>query len=155
METGKTTQPIRKELSYDDKVIKKIAGIATDSVQGVLAMSDGLIGGIADSLRAGDKTKGIGAEVGKKQVALDISVVCEYGRNIPLLFDEVSEKIRGAVLAMTGLELVELNMHVSDVLNKEDFEKLRQKQLAGDADSDGGGIQQALDNAPIQSTRVQ
>lgn len=137
METAKTTQPMRKELSYDDKVIKKIAGIATDSVQGVLAMSDSFIGGLTDNLRAGDKTKGIGAEVGKKQVALDVSVVCEYGRNVPQLFDAVTEKVRQAIFAMTGLELVELNMHVSDVVNRENFAELRQKQLGGDADSDG------------------
>ncbi|MGD9559637.1 MAG: Asp23/Gls24 family envelope stress response protein [Oscillospiraceae bacterium] len=152
--TKMTDQGMKKELSYDDKVIKKIAGIATDGVQGVLTVSGGLIGNITDRLRSDDKTKGIDANVGKKQVALDLNVVCEYGRHVPQLFDEVAEKVGRAIREMTGLELVELNMHVEDVLNKADFEDLRQK-TQGDADRDGKQDYIPQNAQPAQTTRVQ
>lgn len=120
---------VKKNLTYDDKVIKKITGIATDGIPGVLTLSGGLIGSITDRFRSSeDKTKGIGAEVGQRQVALDLNVVAEYGKNVPSLFDSVIEKVSAAVRDMTGLEVVEVNMHVEDVLNHEEFEKLRADQ---------------------------
>lgn len=137
MEEKKQNITMKRELSYDDKVIKKIAGLATDGVAGVLTVSGGLIGTIADRLRTDDKTKGIDADVGKKQVALDLNVVCEYGRHVPQLFDEVADKVGKAIEEMTGLELVELNMHVEDVLNKADFEALRQRMQGDEAGKNG------------------
>lgn len=123
---AETTSKIKKNLSYDDKVIKKIAGIATDGVPGVLTLSGGLIGNIADKFRSSDdKTKGIDAEVGQKQVALDLNVVCEYGKNVPQLFEAIIEKVSSAILDMTGLEVVEVNMHVEDVLSHKEFEDSR------------------------------
>lgn len=126
-------EKLKKELSYDDKVLKKIAGIATDGVAGVLTVTGGLIGNITDKFRSGDDmTKGIAADVGKKQVALDLNVVCEYGRNVPAIFDEVTSRVSKAVEDMTGLELIELNMHVEDILSKEDFESYRAKRDSSD-----------------------
>lgn len=126
---------LNKHLSYDDKVIKKIAGIATDDIGGVLTLSGGLIGSIADRFRSSeDKTKGIDAEVGEKQVALDLNVVCEYGNNVPKLFGKVIDNVSQAVTSMTGLQVVEVNMHVEDVLNHNDFEKLRADQKNEDYD---------------------
>lgn len=120
---------IKKDLSYDDKVIKKIAGIATDGIPGVLTVTGGLIGNLTDRLRGSDDmTKGIGADVGKKQVALDLNVIVEYGRSVPEIFDAVVSKVGKAVADITGLELVELNMHVEDILGKEDFENYRTKR---------------------------
>lgn len=121
-------KPTNMDLSYDDKVIKKIAGLATEEVPGVLTVTGGFIGNITDKLRSDDKTKGINVDVGKKQVALDLNVVCEYSRNVPKIFEQVVEKVSAAVLNMTGLEVVELNMHVEDVLGKDDFEKFRDRR---------------------------
>lgn len=121
------TDSIKKTLTFEDKVVKKIAGIATFSVDGVIATSGGLIGNIADRLRSGDD-RGIDAEVGEKQVALDLNVVCEYGKNVPALFDTVIEKVSHAIHEMTGLEVVEVNMHVEDVLSKNDFNQMLESQ---------------------------
>lgn len=125
-----------RKLTYDPRVLKKIAGIAADAVSGLLTVSSGLIGTITDNFRKDDQTKGINAEVGEKQVALDMNAVCEYGRHVPQLYDEMAEKVTRAIREMTGLEVVELNMHVEDVLDKAAFEQLRQK-LSGDAAADG------------------
>lgn len=125
---AETNKPANLDLSYDDKVIKKIAGLATEEVAGVLTVTGGFIGNITDKLRSDDKTKGINVDVGKKQVALDLNVVCEYGKNVPQIFEQVVAKVSAAILDMTGLEVVELNMHVEDVLGREDFEKFREKR---------------------------
>ena len=154
MDEKKMPTTMKRELTYADKVIKKIAGIATDGVQGVLTVSGGLIGNLTDRFRSDDKTVGIDAAVGKKQVALDLNVVCEYGRHVPQLFDEVADRVGKAVLEMTGLELVELNMHVDDVLGKADFENLRQKMQGKDTD-DQTHEYVAPETQPVQNARVQ
>lgn len=115
---------IKKNLSYDDKVIEKIAGLATQEVDGVQPLSGGLIGDLADKIKgSGDKTIGIDAEVGKKQVALDINVVCRYGIDVPKAFEQVVTKASDAVKKMTGLDVIEVNMNVENILNEEDFNK--------------------------------
>ncbi len=111
-------------LTFDDKVIKKMAGMAATEIPGILAMSGNFISGLTDKiLNADDPTKGITVAVGKKQVAIDMKVVCEYGRNIPEIFQAIVDKVSGVIKEMTGLDVVEVNVHVYDVLTKEDFSR--------------------------------
>lgn len=139
METRSTALP-KRELRYEDKVIKKIAGIAAEGVPGILTVSGGVLGRLRSNE---DWTRGISAEVGKKQVALDMNVVSEYGYNVPQLFDAVTASVSKAMADMTGLEVVELNMHVTDVLSKKDFEGLQTKQHSFDEPRYQGYIPQA------------
>lgn len=116
-------QARQNKLTFEEQVIKKIAGLATSEVQGILSMSGGFMSGLTDRFRSTeDITKGIGAEVGEKQVALDLRVIVEYGKNIPSVFNETVTKIKKAMNDMTGLEVVEVNMHVEDVMTREEFE---------------------------------
>lgn len=111
-------------LTFDEKVIRKIAGMSASEIPGILAMSGNLVTGIADMLKSSDDpTKGISVEVGKKQVAVDMKVICEYGRNMPEIFQNIVGKITSVIMEMTGLDVVEVNVHVADVLTKEDFER--------------------------------
>lgn len=116
-------------LTFDDRVIKKIAGIAASEIPGILAISGNFISGIADKLRiADDPTKGITVEVGKKQTAIDMKVICEYGRNVPQIFQSIVDKVSEAIKEMTGLEVIKVNVHVYDILTKEDFERQSKKK---------------------------
>lgn len=121
-------------LTFDEKVIKKIAGFAAGEIPGILAMSGNLISGITDMLKSSDDpTRGISVEVGKKQVAVDMKVIFEYGRNMPVLFQSVVDKVSSAIKEMTGLEVVEVNVHVADVLTKDDFERKKKADLKPEA----------------------
>ncbi len=121
---------LKTTLTYEDRVIRKIAGLATAEVPGIFAMSGGLMSNLSGMLqRTGDSTRGIAAEVGSHQVALDLNVVCEHGACIPSIFDIVVQKISESVKTMTGLDVVEINMHVADILLKADFDKQRAKQI--------------------------
>lgn len=119
-----TIQERVNSLTFDDKVIRKIAGLSASEIPGILAMSGNLISGITDMLKSSDDpTKGITVEVGKKQVAIDMKVICEYGRNMPGIFQTIVDKVSSGIKEMTGLEVVEINVHVADVLTKEDFDR--------------------------------
>jgi len=111
------------ELTFEDQVIKKIAGIASNDVKGILSMSGGFMSGLTDRFRSTeDIAKGIDAEVGERQVALDLKVIVEYGKNIPSIFQDAVTKIKKSVHDMTGLDVVEINMHVEDVMTRSEFD---------------------------------
>lgn len=111
------------KLTFEDQVIKKIAGIASNDVKGILSMSGGFMSGLTDRFRSTeDITKGIDAEVGERQVALDLKVIVEYGKNIPSIFQDAVMKIKKSVHDMTGLDVVEINMHVEDVMTRSEFD---------------------------------
>ncbi|WP_290778848.1 Asp23/Gls24 family envelope stress response protein [Exiguobacterium sp. UBA5002] len=111
------------KLTFEDQVIKKIAGIASNDVKGILSMSGGFMSGLTNRFRSTeDITKGIDAEVGERQVALDLKVIVEYGKNIPSIFQDAVTKIKKSVHDMTGLDVIEINMHVEDVMTRSEFD---------------------------------
>lgn len=54
-------------------------------------------------------------EVGEVQTALDLEIVVDYGVSINEVAHAVRENVIAAVERMTGLEVVEVNIAVSDV----------------------------------------
>ncbi|KAF6639028.1 MULTISPECIES: Asp23/Gls24 family envelope stress response protein, partial [unclassified Lactococcus] len=58
-------------------------------------------------------------EVGKTQVAVDLKVVTEYRKNVPDIYEKIKEVIRKEVATMTELEVVEVNVTVTDIKTKE------------------------------------
>ena len=62
---------------------------------------------------------GVDVEVGKTQVAVDLKVVTEYRKNVPDIYEKIKEVIRKEVAAMTELEVVEVNVTVTDIKTKE------------------------------------
>lgn len=99
-----------------DDVVGVIAGIAAMEVEGVAGMSGGFAAEMAERV-AGKKNlaKGVKVQVGEKEAAIDLYIVVEYGVRIPEVASKVQENVKRAVESMTGLELVEVNIHVQGV----------------------------------------
>ncbi len=117
-------QEVKGDLTYDSKVIQKIVRIALADVKGLLTVNGGFFSNLADKIvNSDDVTNGVNVEVGKKQVAVDIEIVAEYGTDIPKLYDEIRQKIYDKVKEMTGLDTVEVNVTVVDIKTKEEHEK--------------------------------
>ncbi|HGF8122945.1 TPA: Asp23/Gls24 family envelope stress response protein [Enterococcus faecium] len=115
---------MRGELNYEDKVVQKIIGIAIEQVDGLLSANGGFFSNVARKLVNTDNvTAGIETEVGKKQVAVDMDVIVEYGKDIEKIFEEMQEIIGKEVKNMTHLEVIEVNANVVDIKTKEEFEK--------------------------------
>ena len=98
-----------------DEVVGVIAGIAASEVDGVAAMSGGVVSGLGEMLGKKSFSKGVKVEVGERQTALDVYVVIDYGIRIPDVARRVQENVKRAVESMTGLEVVEVNVHVAGV----------------------------------------
>lgn len=110
----------RGRTTIADGVVEKIAGLAARDVLGVNAMGSGLsrsFGAMRDRVPGGTKSvaRGVKAEVGELQTALDLEIVVDYGVSITDVARAVRENVIAAVERMTGLEVVEVNIAVSDV----------------------------------------
>ncbi|MGW4033530.1 Asp23/Gls24 family envelope stress response protein [Streptomyces sp. NPDC004838] len=119
----------RGRTTIADGVVEKIAGMAARDVLGVHAMGGGLsrtFGAVRDRVPGGGRssvTRGVKAEVGEVQTALDLEIVVDYGVSISDVARAVRENVIAAVERMTGLEVVEVNIAVSDVKLPEEEEE--------------------------------
>jgi len=102
-------------VTFADEVIAIIAGLAATEVKGIASMSGNMGNSINEMLGKKDHTKGVKVEVGKEEAAVDLYVVLNYGLNIPDTCKAVQENVKKAVETMTGLRVVEVNVHVQGV----------------------------------------
>ena len=98
-----------------DEVVSIIAGLATTEVEGIAGMSGCLAGGIAEILGRKNFSKGVKVEVGEKEAAVDLYIIVKYGIRIPEVALAAQENVKRAIEAMTGLTVVEVNVHVQGV----------------------------------------
>ncbi|MEC3982536.1 Asp23/Gls24 family envelope stress response protein [Amycolatopsis sp. H20-H5] len=103
-----------------DTVVQKVAGLATREVSGVYALGGGAaraFSAIRERIPGASASagQGVSVEVGEKQAAIDLQILVEYGVSIADLSRSVRKNVINAVEQMTGLEVVEVNINVSDV----------------------------------------
>jgi uncharacterized alkaline shock family protein YloU len=98
-----------------NEVVSIIAGLAATEVKGVAGMSGGVVDGFAELLKKKNLTKGVKVEVGEKQAAVDLFIIIEYGAKIPDTAYLVQENVKRAIESMTGLDVVEVNVHIQGV----------------------------------------
>jgi len=114
-------------LSYADDVVASIAGMAAVEIDGIHSMSGNFGNGIAELFgKKAAATKGVQVEVGHEEAAVDLYVVVQYGALIPAVTEKVQANVKKAIETMTGLDVVEVNVHVDGVhvpLNKEGKEE--------------------------------
>lgn len=104
-----------------DDVVGVIAGIAAMEVEGVAGMFGGFAAEMSERM-LGKKnlSKGVKVQVGEKEAAIDLYIVVEFGVRIPEVATKVQESVKRAVESMTGLDAVEVNIHIQGVSFKSD-----------------------------------
>lgn len=102
-------------ITFADEVVAIIAGLAASEIEGVAAMSGGIAGGIVEKLGKKNLSKGVKVQLGEKEVAIDLYIIVEYGARIPEIAWNIQENTKKAVETMTGLNVVEVNIHVQGV----------------------------------------
>ncbi len=110
-------------VKISEEVVAIIAGVAAMDVPGVAGMSGGIAGGIAEILGRKNLSKGVKVEVGEKEAAIDLYIIVEYGCRIPDVSWDIQEKVKNAVETMTGLDVIEINIHVQGVNIEKDNKK--------------------------------
>ena len=102
-------------VTFADDVIAIIAGLAATEVKGVANMLGNMASSITEMMGKKDHTKGVKVEVGTEEAAVDLYLVLNYGINIPDVCRAVQENVKKAIETMTGLRVVEVNVHVQGV----------------------------------------
>lgn len=98
-----------------NEAVATYAGIAVSEVAGVYGMAGGFAG-ITEAL-SGKKNlaKGIKVDVGEKEAKIDVNIIVEYGARIPEVAFEIQSRVKKSVENMTGLKVLEVNVHVQGV----------------------------------------
>ena len=123
MEDEKNIQ-IEGNKSFGDVVIANevlaiIAGIAATEVEGVHSMDGGWSGQFISKLGIKDLARGVKVQVREGEVKVDLSLNMEYGYAIPKVSDLVQDRVSASINNMTGLNVSEVNIRISGVVNKE------------------------------------
>ena len=128
-------QTERGSTSISDSVVSKIAGIASQEVDGIRMGSggsqavSGLIGSITGG-SSGGQTQGVSVEVGQEEAAIDLTLTAEYGKSIPQLAEAVRRNVANRVESLVGLRVNEVNITVSNIFfPQQEAEQERQRQL--------------------------
>lgn len=98
-----------------EEVVAKIAGIAASEVKGVYGMNGGFASGISEILGKKSFSKGVKVQVGEKDATIDLFIIVEYGSRIPDIAWEIQNRVKSSVENMTGLKVLEVNIHVQGV----------------------------------------
>lgn len=102
-------------VNISDEVISVIASLAASEVKGVFGMAGGIQGGIAELLGKKNLSKGVKLTAVDNDVTVDLSIIVEYGVKIPDVAWELQKKVKNEVEAMTGLNVVGVNISVDGV----------------------------------------
>jgi uncharacterized alkaline shock family protein YloU len=119
----------RGKTTIAHSVVAKIAGIAAREIAGVYNMGTGsarAMGALRERLPGSARSnvgQGVSVEVGERQAAIDVDIVCEYGVRIVDVANAVRANITDRVQEMTGLEITEVNISVDDVYTGDDKEE--------------------------------
>jgi uncharacterized alkaline shock family protein YloU len=128
-------QTERGSTSISDSVVSKIAGIASQEVDGIRMGSGGsqAVSGILGSITGGgggSQTQGVSVEVGQEEAAIDLTLTAEYGKSIPQLAEAVRRNVARRVESLVGLRVTEVNITVSNIFfPQQEAEQERQRQL--------------------------
>lgn len=122
-------------VTFDQSVIENIASQAALAVDGVLAMQ-GTAFDKAESAAKGRllnepeaPTGGVNAEVGQIEVAVDLDIVVEYGKNILQINEDIISRVSQDITQYTGLKVVEVNVNVADIIKIQEYQRLHLKQI--------------------------
>ncbi len=131
-EQNSPLQTERGSTTISDSVVSKIAGIASQEVDGI-RMGSGAsqaVGGFLGSITGGSQTQGVTVEVGQEEAAIDLTLTAEYGKSIPQLAEAVRRNVINRVENLVGLRVTEVNVTVSNVFfPQQEQEEQRQREL--------------------------
>ena len=96
-----------EEISVEGNDTVKISNEAVATYAGI-AVSEALSG-------KKNLAKGIKVDVGEKDAKIDVNIIVEYGARIPEVAFEIQSRVKKSVENMTGLKVLEVNVHVQGV----------------------------------------
>ncbi|MFI3200993.1 MAG: Asp23/Gls24 family envelope stress response protein [Eubacteriales bacterium] len=98
-----------------DDVVAMIAGIATTEVEGIASMVGNITNELMSKVGMKSLSKGVKVDLLENNVSVELSLVMEYGYNIPNTCAVVQEKVKEAITNMTGFNVSDVNIRIAGV----------------------------------------
>jgi uncharacterized alkaline shock family protein YloU len=102
-----------------ESVVAKISALAAREVPGVESLGGAISGALSTVVGRvrGDehRTAGVGVEVGTRQAAVDLTMTVRYPYPIHEVAEAVRQNVIDRIQTMTGLEVTEVNVAVTDL----------------------------------------
>ena len=109
----------------NNEAIMTIAAAAAMEIDGVHRLGGGIGTTLCEALFRRTNSRGVRINMREGDVKLSVSIVVEYGSDIPRIADEVQDNVKRAVEKMTGLVLSAVDVIVEGVHAKVNHEKER------------------------------
>ena len=98
-----------------DDVVAMIAALAALEVDGVSAMAGGVQSHQVSRLSGTRLGRCVKVLVNNSQVRVDMSIMLDYGYNIPATSGKVQTRVKTAIENMTGLKVSGVNVRVAEI----------------------------------------
>ena len=110
------------KVTYNADIVSGIVALSLQETEGVRPISN--------------KSKGIKLCFEKEGVFVDISVIAEYGYNVPEIAYRIQQTVKQMVESMTDYKIAKVDVHVQSVVFPE--KKKSEAEESDDAGEDGG-----------------
>lgn len=129
---------IAGETRINLRVLELIAALATSEVEGVARLRESLTNWAQEAL--GHKVHGKGVDLKQTEHGLeaDVYAFLNYGVSVPKVARNIQEHVANQIAAMTGLELVLVNVHVQGIISNKPALAVDPKNLFGETGEQKG-----------------
>ena len=115
-------------VTVSKEVVAVIAALETIKIKGVVGITSGYRGKSPNVLSRKDLAKGVEVWMKPGEAAITIPIITAYEVGIFKVAEEVQRRAKDAVYAMTGLEVLKVNVNVQGVKFKEETKKLKKEK---------------------------
>ncbi|MGI6181349.1 MAG: Asp23/Gls24 family envelope stress response protein [Agathobaculum sp.] len=103
-------------IRISEDVVASIAALSASETDGVSGLYSSLTNDIVNFLSKKNLSKGVRIELGDEDtVKIEIGFLAEFGHNICEVAKQVQQSVKASVESMTGLKVIEVNIHVGGV----------------------------------------
>ena len=114
-----STESDQGSIRISEDVVASIAALSASETKGVSGLYSSLTSDIVGFISKKNLSKGVRIELGDDDtVEVEIGFLALFGYNICDVAKEVQENVKSSIESMTGLRVVEINVHVGGVTFK-------------------------------------
>ncbi len=111
----------------NNEAITTIASVAAMEVKGVHKMGGGIKRALHEVFLRGHSSGGVKISVKDSEIKLTVSIIVDYGIDIPRVADGVQDSVKHAVERMTGLVMSEVDVVVDGVYTPSLYDKEKRR----------------------------
>lgn len=116
---------IPEDAVLSNNVIKKIIGTAVSQVDGVLMLRGSVMENIAGAFSDNEITRGITFQREGVVAEAEIRVIAEFGKSIPEIIRGIQRNVHMALLSMAGINATRIQVVITDVMTREEYDEKR------------------------------